>query len=128
MVNFVEIMEKSVKTIRKDSTVLEASKTMAHNGITCLVVASGDSIEGIITRRDILEKVVVREMHPSQVKVEEIMTHPVITVEKNSNMVEAAELMNSHSIKQLPVVNDDRLVGIVTQTDIIRNLNNILGI
>ncbi len=128
MVTLKKVMCKKVVTISKDDNILEASSRMAENGISCLVVMENEEIVGIITRRDVLEKVVVKKLEPEKIKIKEIMSTPVKTLNEESHLIVAAGVMNAAQIKQLPVVNqENKLIGIVTQTDVVRNINTLLG-
>ena len=122
-----DIMVDNVKTIDKKKSVFEAASVMSDNSISCLVVMESDNIAGIITLKDIIDKVVVKRRNTEEVTVEMIMTTPVKTVEKTRDIVVAAGTMKAMNIKQLPIVDNGKLVGIVTQTDLIKNHQSIFG-
>ena len=114
-----EIMTESVQTISVKSSVFEASQTMAKFGMGSLVATQNGLPVGMITERDIVTKVVSKDLNASQVLVEKIMSTPLIFVEPEMIIVEAATLMSAYNIRRLVVVgNDDKIVGIVTVTDI----------
>ncbi|WP_101477136.1 CBS domain-containing protein [Candidatus Nitrosotalea bavarica] len=114
-----EIMAEFVQTIHANSSVLEATQIMTKLGIGSLVVTQGGQPVGVLTERDIVTKVASQDLKPSQVLVEKIMSHPIISVEPEMIIVEAATLMSAYNIRRLVVVGkDDKLVGIVTATDI----------
>lgn len=117
-----EIMKKVV-TIEGNATVKEASALMSKKNIGCLVVTEKDLIVGIITERDILKH--ISHSNNLHAKVEDIMTQDVITVSPNASIDEAADIMFQHKIKKLPVVDKNKLVGIITATDIIANADSI---
>ncbi len=128
-----EIMNTDVKTIEQTETVQEAAKTMSELDIGSLLVTKGDKLVGIITKMDIIRKVVSIDVKASGVKVSGIMTREVIMVDPDIEIEEAAELMMDKKIKKLPVVDKGALIGIVTSTDIctaeprlIRKLADIL--
>ena len=115
-----EVMNRDVKTIRPSDTVKNAAIIMNENGIGSLVVVSGAGhVIGIITERDILTDVVATGKSAEDVKVEEIMTKDLITVSPEKSLEDAADLMTNNKIKKLPVMEGDKLVGIVTATDLI---------
>jgi CBS domain-containing protein len=114
-----EIMAEFVQTIHVNSSVLEATQIMTKLGIGSLVVTQGGQPVGVLTERDIVTKVASQDLKPSQVLVEKIMSHPIISVEPEMIIVEAATLMSAYNIRRLVVVGrDSKLVGIVTATDI----------
>lgn len=127
MVEIQEIMSEFVTSVEKTNNTFEAANLMALKGISCLIVQENESVIGIITRRDILEKIVSQEKNPKDCLVEDIMSYPVHTVEPQMNPIFVAGIMDAKKIKQLPVVKDNKLLGIVTQTDIIKNINSIVG-
>lgn len=122
MVMLKDIMKSEVLTITPTSSIYEAARKMASNGVSCLVVFYHDDISGIITRRDILEKAVVNRVNLDQAKVEDMMTTPVITMKPEATIAAASGIVDSKRIKQIPVLNDGKLVGIVTETDLVLNL------
>jgi len=115
-----EIMTRNVISVRPDRPLREAAEIMADNHIGCLVIRSDRKIEGIITDRDILV-FIADESHRNldSYKVRDAMTEYVITIRSTSTVEKAAELMTGNRIKKIPVLDDDRLVGIITMSDII---------
>lgn len=97
---------------------------MTKREIGCLIITENSNVVGIVTERDILEKVVSVGLNPTTTKVEQIMSNPVIIVTPDIALDEAVELMFKHQIKKLPVVKKingkTMLVGLVTLTDIAR--------
>lgn len=123
-----DVMTRGVKTIRPDDTVLEAVLKMNKFHIGSLVVTNNGRPIGIITERDILAKVVEPCMDPASVRVKDVMSKPVITIEPNAAVEEAARIMVRARIKKLPVVEGNKLLGIITTTDIVRASPTQIGI
>jgi len=115
-----DAMAKNVKTVRVDDTVLDAVKKMNKFRIGSIVVLSGDRPVGIITERDILQRIVEPSLDPMVVKAREIMSAPLTTIGPEAPLEEAARLMVRHGIKKLPVVEGGKLVGVITTTDLVR--------
>lgn len=120
MVSVREIMTKDVKVVRPDSSVREVVKKMNKFNISCIVVVQKKRPVGIITERDILRKVVEPCMDPAVVKARETMSSPIVAVDENTSVEEAARLMAKKGIKKLPVVRDNELIGIITSMDIVK--------
>ena len=118
MVTISEIMCSSVRVIEQTDSVLNAAKEMSKNGISCLVVVSKGKTVGMITRRDIIEKLIVHKRNVQTTRVKTIMSKPIIAVKPEASIRFALRVMRSKKIKQLPVIEDEHVVGIVTQTDI----------
>jgi len=115
-----KIMIKDVITLQPDSSAHEAVKLMNENRIGCLLVVYSDKIVGILTERDMLERVLEKCKDPKETKVSEIMTKQVIVGKPEMQLVEATRLMFENKVKKLPIVEGNRLVGLVTLTDIAR--------
>ncbi len=117
-----EVMKKNIKTASSGQSVIDAARVMKENNIGSLVVVN-DTLEGIVTERDILNKVVADGKDPGSLKVSDIMTKEVISIAPDKDMEEACELMSQHRIKRLPVVFSDEVVGIITSTDVVSILS-----
>lgn len=118
-----DVMVQSVVTIDLDKSVREAAELMDLYGIGCLVVVNKDRrLVGIMTERDILRKVVETSKNAGKTKVSEIMSGKLIVGTKDMEVADAARLMLQKKIKKLPVLTDNKLVGIVTLTDIVRTI------
>ena len=115
-----DAMVTNVKTARVDDSVLDAVKKMNKFRIGSIVVVSGDRPVGIITERNILQRVVESGIDPMVIKAREIMSAPLITIESHVPLEEAARLMVRHGVKKLPVVDDGKLVGMITTSDLVR--------
>ena len=120
-----EVMKRDIVTTSSEKTVLEAAKVMTANNIGSLVVVN-DHLEGIVTERDILNKVVSQGKAPGDVKVADIMSPRVITIAPDKDMEEACDLMARYRIKRLPVVFGDEVVGIITSTDVVAILSSAI--
>ncbi len=115
-----EIMSRDVVTISKDETAFDASIKYRDKKVGCLLVVDKDKCVGILTERDLIERVICEEREPKQTKISEIMSKNLKTIHKLAKIEDAIRLMKMHNIKKLPVVSNDTLVGIVTITDISR--------
>ncbi|MCW3985623.1 MAG: CBS domain-containing protein [Candidatus Bathyarchaeota archaeon] len=115
-----DAMVKEVITIDEKSTIKEAADVMNRFEIGCLIVTKNGKAVGILTERDLLKRVVSQTKNPRKTKVETVMSKPLIVVEPDMDLEEAAKLMFKLKIKKLPVVESGRLVGLVTLTDLAR--------
>ena len=115
-----DVMVEDVVTIRADETVLQAAKLMNKNEIGCLIVVRRDRAVGILTERDLLKRIVSKSRDPKKTKVRQIMTKPLIAGHPNMDIEDATRLMFDSKIKKLPVLEDGKLVGLVTLTDLVR--------
>jgi CBS domain-containing protein len=116
-----EIMTKDVVTVESNKTVFEAAELMAEKGLGCLIVVIKAFPVGIITERDIVRRIVAKRSS-LDAKVSEVMTKTLITVEPDTSLKEAARVMSTNKIHRLPVLNQNKLVGIVAASDFVRNV------
>jgi CBS domain-containing protein len=123
-----EVMTTNVKTVRPFSTVKDVVQKMNKFGIGSVVVVEEDRPVGIITERDIMRSIAEQFFDPSVVKVKDIMSTQLVTISGDVSVEEAARLMASRKIKKLPVVEDEKLVGIVTSMDVMRANPKIVGL
>lgn len=103
-------------------TVLLAANKMAQKGVGALIIAGKNLPLGIITERDIVRKVVAMKKDPNTTKISEIMSEPLFTTSPNNDIREAAKIMSINEVRRLPVVENGKLVGILTATDIAKSL------
>ena len=116
------VMAKPVVTIDKDNSIYKATKIMSEKGIGSLVVTDNGKPVGIATERDILQRVVAKRLDASKVKMGSIMSKNLITVSGNTPIINAIRLMEKNKVRRLLVMEKGRLVGIVTQRDLLRAL------
>ena len=115
-----EWMNELVVFVEQDVNVSEALSRMRRRYINSLMVkTNGDDTKyGILTSRDVSDKIVAMDKNPSVVLVKDIMTTPIITINQNSSLKECAILMREKSIHHLPVVDDNnKIVGMISATD-----------
>ncbi len=116
-----DIMTKNVISIGVHNSVFEAAELMSSNQVGCLVIMDGEVPIGIVTERDIVRRVVAKKI-PLDTKISEIMSKSLITIDPDASLKEAARLMSSNKIRRLPVLKQNRLVGIAVASDFVRNL------
>jgi CBS domain-containing protein len=116
-----DIMTKEVVTIEPDKTVFDAAELMSQAELGCLVVVIKAFPVGIITERDIVRRIVAK--HASfDTKVVDVMTKDLITIDPDASLREAARVMSNNKIRRLPVLQNNKLVGIVVSSDFVRNV------
>lgn len=129
-----KIMNKDVKRIRPDGSLLQARKMMFHYGIKRIVVMEDDKLVGIITEGDIaralgfFRKLAEGKQWDEKMKrieVNDVMSREVVTISPSSTLAECVEKMIKNDISGLPVVENGKVVGIVTKTDLVKYLATI---
>lgn len=127
-----DIMRNNPKTIDIESTVADAARKMCNKDTSgsCIVIKDSVAI-GIVTEQDINCKVVSKDLRPSEVRVSEIMTSPLITLHIDKTVEDAAHLMIKNRVRRLPIVNGKGVViGIVSVRDIVAistEINELMG-
>ena len=123
-----DIMAKNIKTVKPDDSVHAAVLKMNKFDIGSVIVISSGRPVGIITETNIMRRVVESRMDPATVWAKDIMTSPLVSIEENASVAEAAKLMAERKINRLPVINGDKLVGLISSTDIVKANPTQLGI
>lgn len=116
-------MNRNVKTLEPDNTARDAAEKMTRYWMGSLIIVDGDKVVGIVTERDILSRVVTAGKDAGKVKISDIMSKNVITVDEDKTVEEAVKAMKKNDIKKLPVLRNGKLSGILTTTDIITGLD-----
>jgi CBS domain-containing protein len=111
---------RAIYSIGPDEPVLAAIKKMAEHHIGALVVMSGDKLVGILSERDYARKVVLMGRSSTETRVDAIMTSKVVTVTAKQDAHDCMRLMTDMRIRHLPVVNGDRVVGVLSIGDLVR--------
>jgi CBS domain-containing protein len=119
-------MTKNVITIEANRTALEAAKIMAEKGISSLIVLKDQDPVGIITERDFVKKICIKELNISRVKVNEVMSKLRTFADPEIPIEVAVQRMVNHKIRRLPIMEDGKVVGIITVTDLAKYLRTIL--
>ena len=121
-------MMRNVKTVRTDDSVHAAVLKMNKFQIGSVIVTNNGRAVGIITERNILERIVEPRLDPGTIWAKDIMSSPLVTVGPNDAVEEAAKIMAQKRIKKLPVVEGDKIVGVVSTSDIVRANPTQIGI
>jgi len=118
-----EIMTKNVIDINSDASVLDACKKFVEKKVGSLVVMDKDIIVGIITERDVIQEFIIGKGDPKKTKVIKIMSTNIKTIHAMAPVEKAASIMKDYNIKKVPVVLNNEIVGIVTETDLSRTIH-----
>ncbi|HKY14966.1 MAG TPA: CBS domain-containing protein [Microthrixaceae bacterium] len=119
-----EIMSPDAVWVEADVSVADAARRLREQGIGALPICDGDGhLQGMVTDRDIAVKVVADGRDPSQTAVGDLAARgEVVTIGADDPVEEAIRAMKDHDVRRLPVIDGDRLVGMVSQADIAREL------
>jgi CBS domain-containing protein len=118
-----DIMTENPESVESTTTVADAARKLAELNVGALPICDGDKLQGMITDRDIAVKVVAEGRDPNTVKVIDVTTATeVVTIGADDSVEEAMRTMGKHQVRRLPVIDGDKMVGIVSQADIARAL------
>lgn len=106
-------------TISAESTASKAIDSMLANNIGSIIVVKGESPVGIITEKDVLNRLVGNQRDPMKTSAEEIMTSPLVTIGSESSLMEALNTMKSSEIRRLVVVHGEQIVGVLSERRIL---------
>ena len=124
-----DIMSRNVVFATPEMKITEVAALMNEFRIGGIPVLTNGGVCGIITERDIMKKVVQGNKSPSEVSVEEIMTcPPKVVCDVSDDLEDIAELMAAHDVTRIPVVRDGKLVGIVTNRDVLKNSADLIDV
>jgi len=123
-----DVMSKDVKVVQPNSSVREVAAKMNKFNIGSIVVVQGEKPVGVISERDILRRVVEPCLSPEALTARQVMTSPVVTINETASIEEAAKLMAKKKVRKIPVMNEQKLVGIVTFTDIVNKVLTTISI
>jgi CBS domain-containing protein len=115
-----DVMIRDVITINENASVKHAADVMNQHEIGALIAVKKGKATGIITERDLLKRVIVEAKNAKKTTVREIMSSPLEVISPSMELEEALRLMFAKGIKKLPVVEKNRLVGLISLTDIAR--------
>lgn len=118
-----EIMSKDVMVIREDETVRQAAERLASEDIGVLPICDSEKhIKGMLTDRDIVVHVVARGKDPESMYAREMEQGEIVMLRPDDSIEHALDLMSQHKVRRLPVVENMRVVGMVSQADVVQNV------
>jgi len=111
---------RRIWSIDPEATIFDAIAMMAEKSVGALLVCSGHKLVGIISERDYARKVILQGKSSKDTRVEEIMTHPVITVSPAHTIDDCMRIITDHRVRHLPVIDGDELIGVISIGDLVR--------
>ena len=113
-----DIMTEGADSVDSSTTVLDAAKKLASEDYGALPICDGDKLQGMITDRDIVVKVLAKGLDPATTKVIDLVQGEVVTIGADDPVEEAMRTMAEHQVRRLPVIDGTKLVGMVSQADL----------
>ena len=116
------VMRRPPVTALFSDSISYVTEKMISNNIGAVIILSGGKPSGIITERDIVEKIVRARRDPDKTRAAEIMSSPLLTIEAEKTVLDALKIMRDSDIRRLAVTKNGRLVGIVTERRLLNSL------
>jgi len=113
-----DYMDKDFPSIGVGASVVEASKALAEAGTSYIIVLEKGKPEGMLTEDDLVRKVLAAEKDPRGLKVSDVMSSPLVTVDPDEDLIRASGIMQKNGVKRLPVVKEGIIYGVLTSQDI----------
>lgn len=113
---------RAIWSIHPDATVYEAIEQMAEKSVGALLVMEGDQLVGIVSERDYARKVILKGKASRETAVREIMSYPVVSVAPELTIQQTMTLMTEKRIRHLPVLVNERVVGVISIGDVVRSI------
>ena len=113
-----EIMTQHPVTVQSNTSALDAARTMRESNIGCLAVMRDGKLDGVVTDRDLVVRVMAKGLDPSSTKLENVYSREIASLSPTSTTDEAVRLMREKSIRRIPVVDDGSIIGMVSLGDL----------
>lgn len=119
-VKVLDAMTKEPVVVDPEITLEKCAKLMLKHGVGGVVVKDGSILQGIVTEKDFVEKVVAKGLNPKKSRVKDVMKKRVVSIEPDKDIHDAIIKMRDSDVRRLPVVHDGMLVGLLTEKDILK--------
>lgn len=113
------IVRKEVVRLPAEATVRSASRLMAEQGIGAVLVMKGEEIQGIFSERDALKRVLAEDLDPNTTTLADVMTREMVILDPDAFAVDALRLMSQVGIRHLPIVDREKVIGMISLRDFI---------
>ena len=103
-----------------NTLVSDCARIMLKEDVGSLIIEENNILKGIVTEKDLVNKIIARGEDPKKTKVKDIMEKNLVTIDPNKDIIEAIRIMSANDLRRLPVIENDNLVGLLTLKDILR--------
>ena len=121
--DILAVKKREVLTIDPSSTVFDAIRVMVEANVGSVIVAEGDSVHGIFTERDYLRRIILEDRSSKTTRIADVMTSKIVCVEPVSSIEDCMVLVTQQRIRHLPVLDEGKLIGIVSIGDLVKFLS-----
>jgi CBS domain-containing protein len=119
---FLDLNSRKVWSLKPDNRVIDSLFLMAEKNISCILIMNQEHLAGIFSERDYARKVVIKGKNSNETLLKEVMTDNLITISPKTGLDECMQLMTDHRIRHLPIVDNNKVVGLISIGDVVREM------
>ena len=119
---FLDLNSRKVWSLKPENRVIDSLFLMAEKNISCILIMNQEHLAGIFSERDYARKVVIRGKTSNETLLKEVMTDNLITISPKTGLDECMQLMTDHRIRHLPIVDNNKVVGLISIGDVVREM------
>ena len=119
---FLDLNSRKIWSLKPDNRVIDSLFLMAEKNISCILIMNQEHLAGIFSERDYARKVVVKGKNSNETLLKEVMTDNLITISPKTGLDECMQLMTDHRIRHLPIVDNTKVVGLISIGDVVREM------
>ena len=119
---FLDLNSRKIWSLKPDNRVIDSLFLMAEKNISCILIMNQEHLAGIFSERDYARKVVIKGKNSNETLLKEVMTDNLITISPKTGLDECMQLMTDHRIRHLPIVDNNKVVGLISIGDVVREM------
>ncbi len=119
---FLDLNSRKIWSLKPDNRVIDSLFLMAEKNISCILIMNQEHLAGIFSERDYARKVVIKGKNSTETLLKEVMTDKLITISPKTGLDECMQLMTDHRIRHLPIVDNTKVVGLISIGDVVREM------
>ena len=119
---FLDLNSRKVWSLKPENRVIDSLFLMAEKNISCILIMNQEHLAGIFSERDYARKVVIKGKNSNETLLKEVMTDNLITISPKTGLDECMQLMTDHRIRHLPIVDNTKVVGLISIGDVVREM------
>ncbi|MCF8196019.1 MAG: CBS domain-containing protein [Polynucleobacter sp.] len=119
---FLDLNSRKIWSLKPENRVIDSLFLMAEKNISCILIMNQEHLAGIFSERDYARKVVIKGKNSTETLLKEVMTDKLITISPKTGLDECMQLMTDHRIRHLPIVDNNKVVGLISIGDVVREM------
>ena len=119
---FLDLNSRKIWSLKPDNRVIDSLFLMAEKNISCILIMNQEHLAGIFSERDYARKVVIKGKNSNETLLKEVMTDNLITISPKTGLDECMQLMTDHRFRHLPIVDNNKVVGLISIGDVVREM------